>query len=63
MKRKLKFNQAINEAIYQAMKSDKKIVCYGLGVTDPRRVFYSTERLVEEFEMIEFLIFQLQKML
>ena len=35
MKRKLKFNQAINEAIYQAMKSDKKIVCYGLGVTDP----------------------------
>lgn len=49
MKRKLKFNQAINEAIYQAMKSDKKIVCYGLGVTDPRRVFYSTERLVEEF--------------
>ena len=24
MKRKLKFNQAINEAIYQAMKSDKK---------------------------------------
>ena len=46
MKRKIKFNQAINEAIYQAMDSDKKIVCYGLGVTDPRRVFYTTEKLV-----------------
>ena len=45
MKRKLKFNQAINEAIYQAMKSDKKIVCYSLD--DPEG-FYS-ERLVEEF--------------
>jgi len=49
MKRKIKFNQAINEAIYQAMDSDKKIVCYGLGVTDPRRVFYTTEKLVEKF--------------
>ena len=49
MNRKLKFNQAINEAIYQAMKSDRKVVCFGLGVTDPRRVFYSTERLVEKF--------------
>ena len=49
MRRKLKFNQAINEAIYQAMESDKNVVCYGLGVTDPRRVFYSTERLVEKF--------------
>ena len=41
--------QAINEAIYQAMKSDRKVVCFGLGVTDPRRVFYSTEKLVEKF--------------
>ncbi len=49
MKRSLKFNEAINEAIYQAMENDKKIVCYGLGVTDPRRVFYSTEKLVEKF--------------
>ncbi len=49
MNRKLKFNQAINEAIYQAMKSDRKVVCFGLGVTDPRRVFYSTEKLVEKF--------------
>ncbi len=49
MNRKLKFNQAINEAIYQAMKSDRKVICFGLGVTDPRRVFYSTEGLVERF--------------
>ncbi len=48
-KRKIKFNQAINEAIYQSMKTDKSIICYGLGVTDPRRVFYSTENLVEAF--------------
>lgn len=49
MKRQLTFNKAINEAIYQSMNFDKKVICYGLGATDPRRVFYSTENLVEKF--------------
>ena len=35
--------------IYQSMNFDKKVICYGLGATDPRRVFYSTENLVEKF--------------
>ena len=45
----LKFNESINEALYQAMHKDNKIICYGLGVTDPRRVFNSTKKLVEKF--------------
>ena len=49
MKRFLSFNKAINEAIFQSMSQDKNVVCYGLGVTDPRRVFYTTEGLVEKF--------------
>ena len=49
MRRKLTFNKAINEAIFQSMSSDKKVICYGLGVTDPRRVFYTTEDLLEKF--------------
>ena len=48
-KRKISFSQAINEGIYQSMKTDKKIICYGLGMTDPRRIFNTTEKLVEEF--------------
>ncbi len=48
-KRKISFSQAINEGIYQSMKADKKIICYGLGMTDPRRIFNTTEKLVEEF--------------
>jgi pyruvate/2-oxoglutarate/acetoin dehydrogenase E1 component len=49
MVRKIKFNKAINEAIYQTMSVDKKVLCYGLGATDPRRVFYTTTDLLEKF--------------
>ncbi|MDC3119480.1 hypothetical protein OA430_00615 [Candidatus Pelagibacter sp.] len=49
MTRELTFNKAINEAIFQSMSIDKNVICYGLGVTDPRRVFYTTEGLVEKF--------------
>ena len=49
MTRQLTFNKAINEAIFQSMSIDKNVICYGLGVTDPRRVFYTTEGLVEKF--------------
>ena len=31
------------------MSFDKKVICYGLGATDPRRVFYTTEDLLEKF--------------
>ena len=41
--------EAINKALHEAMQLDSSVICYGLGVTDPRRVFYSTENLVEKF--------------
>jgi len=47
--RLLKFSEAINEAIFQSMKKDKKMVTYGLGVTDPKRVFDTTNNLLESF--------------
>ena len=41
------YAQAINDAIKQAMKKDDKVICYGLGTTDPKRIFGSTNELVE----------------
>ena len=45
----LTFAQAIKEAITTAMKIDKKMVCYGLGVTDPKGVFGTTKGLDDIF--------------
>ena len=45
----LTFAQAIKEAITTAMKIDKKKVCYGLGVTDPKGVFGTTKGLDDIF--------------
>lgn len=43
------FVQAINDSIRQAMEIDKKVLCYGLGVTDPKAVFGTTEKLEQIF--------------
>lgn len=43
------FAQAINEALHQAMALDKSVICYGLGVTDPKAVFGTTANLQERF--------------
>ena len=37
--RKLNFSESINEAMILSMKRDKNIICYGLGVDDPKRIF------------------------
>lgn len=47
--RELTYTAAINEALHIAMREDKKIVCYGLGVDDPRNVFGTTKNLQETF--------------
>ena len=49
MSRKLSFVEAINEAMFIAMKKDKKVLCYGLGVDDPKRIFGTTKGLKEKF--------------
>ena len=33
--RPLTYADAVNEALMQAMERDPKVLCYGLGVTDP----------------------------
>ena len=38
LNRTLTFAEAINEALFQAMEMDDSIICYGLGVPDPKGV-------------------------
>ena len=47
--RNLKFSESINEAMILSMKKDKNIICYGLGIDDPKRVFGTTKNLKEKF--------------
>ena len=44
-----KYFEAINEAISTAMEIDKSVICYGLGVPDPKGVFGTTMGLQEKF--------------
>jgi len=47
--RTITFAQAINEALFQAMEMDDNVICYGLGVPDPKGVFGTTLGLQERF--------------
>ena len=47
--RKISYHQAINEGICEAMSADDTVLCYGLGVTDPKAVFGTTSGLLEKF--------------
>tara|TARA_A100001015_G_scaffold314917_1_gene425519 strand:- start:7429 stop:8487 length:1059 start_codon:yes stop_codon:yes gene_type:complete len=47
--KKIKFYQAINEALEFSLKKDGKLICYGLGVNDPKRTFSTTSNLLEKF--------------
>ena len=47
--RKITFAEAINEAIWTAMKESKDVITYGLGVPDPKGVFGTTLGLQDEF--------------
>jgi pyruvate dehydrogenase E1 component beta subunit len=49
MSRKISYAQAINEALHEAMAADPNVICYGLGVDDPKAVFGSTKGLRERF--------------
>lgn len=43
------FAEAIRSAIADAMESDPCVICYGLGVPDPKGVFGTTTGLQEQF--------------
>ena len=44
-----KYSEAINEALSTSMRLDSSVICYGLGVPDPKGVFGTTLGLVEKF--------------
>lgn len=48
-KKKIKFSDAINEALIFSLKRDKNLLCYGLGINDPKRTFSTTNELFEKF--------------
>ncbi|MDR3425553.1 MAG: transketolase C-terminal domain-containing protein [Alphaproteobacteria bacterium] len=43
------FAQAINEGLHQAMAASDEVICYGLGIDDPKRIFGTTVDLKERF--------------
>ena len=47
--RKISYIKAVNEALNQTMAADSKVLFYGLGATDPKRIFGSSDNLVESF--------------
>ena len=47
--RRLIFHAAIQEATQLAMQLDSKVLCYGLGIDDPKRIFNTTQQLQELF--------------
>ena len=46
---KLSFSNSINNALEIAMKIDEKVICYGLGATDPKGIFGTTLGLESKF--------------
>lgn len=49
MARKIKFVEALNEAMVEEMGRDERVVLFGLDVNDHKRIFGSTVGLVEKF--------------
>lgn len=47
--RRLTYSSAINEALSLALEMDESVICYGLGVPDPKGVFGTTLGLQEKF--------------
>ena len=49
MKKKYTTVQVINETLHSLMKKNKNIVCFGLGIDDPKNIFGTTKNLKEKF--------------
>jgi acetoin:2,6-dichlorophenolindophenol oxidoreductase subunit beta len=49
LSRTLTFAKAVNEALEIALAKDSSVICYGLGVPDPKGVFGTTLGLAEKF--------------
>ena len=44
----MNYAQAIRKALDEALEQDERVICYGLGVTDPKGVFGTTSHLHEK---------------
>ena len=49
MLKTINYRQAINDALTQEMRRDKRVIIYGLDITDHKRIFGSTKNILEEF--------------
>ena len=47
--KKITYGEAIREALQVAMSDDYSVICYGLGVDDPKGIFGTTLGLQNEF--------------
>ena len=47
--KKIKFFEAIKQALTQLMKKDKKVMAMGLGINDPKGIFGTTKNLNKIF--------------
>lgn len=47
--RTISYREALNEAMIQEMERDENIFVYGLDVSDHKRIFGSTEKILEKF--------------
>ena len=47
--RSISYREAVNEALVQEMERDPNVFVYGLDVTDHKRIFGTTARLLEKF--------------
>lgn len=47
--KKINFSEAIKQSMFQAMKLDKKVIVYGLGVGNSSNIYGSTKGLKERF--------------
>ena len=61
-KQELFFYESIKEAIRTAMLEDEGVICFGLGTTDPKGIFGTTQGLEKEFGNLRVLILRIRKL-
>lgn len=49
LKKKMNFKDSINSALAFSLKKDKNMICYGLGINDPKSIFGTTKNLSKKF--------------
>ena len=49
MHKLITYSEAINDALHTSMSFDKKVICVGLGINDPKNIFGTTKNLENKF--------------